>query len=302
MKKLKDIILITGANGHLAKVTANLLSKEYQIRFLTTKKILTKDPSFFYWNIDDHYIDQNALKGCKHIIHLAGYPILKRWTDKNKKQIYNSRILSTNLLFKNCKLMKVIPETFICASAIGIYDQSIKSNVNENSQKGDDWIGKMACEWENSSNKFKSLGSRVIQMRISLIFSKHAGFLKYAMLSMKFGIGLIIGNRDRIINWIHVDDICMFINRCINDNNMAGPYNLSSYNRISQEELIHSIKNHLFPYAIVIQFPIFLTRLFIGKRVQIINTNLSLDTDKLKNSGFKFKFKTFKELMINTKN
>ena len=48
-------------------------------------------------------------------------------------------------------------------------------------------------------------------MRISLIFSEKAGFLRYNILSMKFGLGAIIGDKNKIVNWIHVKDLARFI-------------------------------------------------------------------------------------------
>ena len=171
---MKEIVLITGANGHLAKILSKYLAKDYKVRFLTTKK--TNKKSHFYWNVKKEYLDQNALENCKHIIHLAGFSILKKWTHTNKSIIYDSRVKSTDILLRECKLMNIKPKTFICASAIGIYNQDIKEKIYEDSQKGNDWIAKMAIDWEDAANQFKEIGSRVIQLRISLIFSEFNGF------------------------------------------------------------------------------------------------------------------------------
>ena len=291
----KEVILITGANGHLAKTVSQLLCKDYELRYLTTKRKLTNNFSHYYWNIEEEYIDEKAFISCQHIIHLAGYSILNRWSKKNKQVMYDSRVKSADLILAKCMKLDIKPETFICASAIGIYDQSIKISVNEDCLKGNNWLANMACDWESAANRFKDLGCRVVQMRISLIFSNDSGFLKYNLLSMKFGVGAIIGNSSRKISWIHVDDLARFILKCIKSKDISGAYNLSSENIISQKELFKTIKHLLFPYAIIIRIPISLIKLFLGSRSQIIDTNLSLNTKKLKNTGFKFKFKNFAE-------
>ena len=87
----------------------------------------------------------------------------------------------------------------ICASAIGIYNQTSIESLNETASKGSDWIARMVCDWEDSSNRFKKIGARVVQMRISLILDKNAGFLKYNLLSMRYGLGLILGDKNRKI-------------------------------------------------------------------------------------------------------
>ena len=233
----------------------------------------------------------------KHIIHLAGYSILKRWTKKNKAIIYNSRIKSTNLLFEKCQEIDLKPETFICASAMGIYKEDNKDTIYEYSLKGDDWISKMVCDWEKASNKFKEINSRVIQLRISLIFSKYAGFLKYNLMSMKYGLGLIIGNPKKNINWMHVCDISRFIKRCLANQQYVGPYNLSCDENISQKQMIYLIKRKLYPYCIILNIPDILINLFLGERKKIVNFDIRLSNDKLKKEGFKCKINSLVALL-----
>ena len=292
---MKEIVLITGANGHLAKFVSEYLKKDYEIRFLTTNKKLKKN--HYYWDINSKYLDINSLKNCKHIIHLAGYSILKKWTKKNKSIMYNSRIKSTNLLFEKCQEISLKPKTFICASAMGIYKQNNQEITYENSEKGSDWVSKMACDWEKSSNKFKEINSRVIQLRISLIFSKAAGFLKYNLMSMKYGLGLIIGDPNKNINWIDVNDVSRFIKKCLTNHHYIGPYNLSCDENISQKKMIYLIKKKLYPYCIILKIPNFLIAPILGGRKKIINFDLKLSNEKLKKDGFKCSTNSFATLL-----
>ena len=82
---MQETIIITGYNGELAKETHKLLKNNYNIISLTTNKKYVDNNSIFYWNPEKNTISKNALKNCNHIIHLAGYSILKRWTKKNKE-------------------------------------------------------------------------------------------------------------------------------------------------------------------------------------------------------------------------
>ena len=133
---MKDIILITGANGNLAKSLGEKLSNVYTIRYLTTNNSLSIISGYYYWDLEQDYIDADALIGCNHIIHIAGYSILNRWTKKNKKIIYDSRIKSANIIFDKCESLGIKIKTFISASAIGIYDEYSSLKNNENSLIG----------------------------------------------------------------------------------------------------------------------------------------------------------------------
>ena len=100
---MKERIIITGYSGSLAKITTELLKDDYEIIGLTSNKEKVNNKDIYYWNTSTNEIDEKALENCKHIIHLSGYPILKRWTKKNKRLMHQSRIGAANLLFNKCK-------------------------------------------------------------------------------------------------------------------------------------------------------------------------------------------------------
>ena len=299
---MKERIIITGYSGSLAKITRELLKDDYEIIGLTSNKEKVNNKDIYYWNTSTNKIDVKALENCKHIIHLAGYPILKRWTKKNKILMYESRIGAANLLFNKCKELNISPKTFISASAIGIYGLNARGIKSENDEIGNDWIARMASDWEESAEQFKQIGSRVIQMRISLLMNKETAFLKYNLLSMKLGIGVVIGSKEKKISWIHVDDAANFIKQAITNKNYKGAYNLATTEPISQGMFIKKIKEKLFPYALIIRMPFLLVSLFLGKRSQIINTDISIDVEKLKKEGFIWKFYNFNEVLEKVRN
>ena len=71
---MKETVLISGKNGLLANRFWELQKSKYNIKFLSTDKKKCDNISVFYWNIKNEFIDENALKNCDHIVHLAGYP------------------------------------------------------------------------------------------------------------------------------------------------------------------------------------------------------------------------------------
>ncbi len=299
---MKDRIIITGYSGSLAKIIRELLKDDYEIIGLTSNKEKVNNKNIYFWNTSTDEIDEKALENCKHIIHLSGYPILKRWTKKNKRLMHESRVGAANLLFNKCKELNISPKTFISASAIGIYGLNAKDIKSENDEIGTDWIARMASDWEESAQQFKQIGSRIIKMRISLLMNQETAFLKYNLLSMKLGIGVIIGSKEKKISWVHVDDAANFIKEAITNENYEGAYNLATTEPISQGTFIKKIKEKLFPYALIIRIPFFLIRLLLGKRSQIINTDISINVNKLKKEGFIWKFYNFNEVLEKVQN
>ena len=294
---MKEIVLITGASGNLAKAVKTKLSSIYQVRSLTTNKKLIDNKKIFYWNTNKDYIDCKALENCDHIIHLAGYPIINKWTKKNKKIMFSSRVHSSELLFKKCNENNIKPKTFISASAIGYYGLNANGIKSENDQKGEDWVADLVNAWEDSANNFNKIGCRVINMRISLLISKKVTFLKYNILSIKFGIGLITGWKNRIFSWIHIDDVVKFIQNSIEKNKYLGVYNLATENNITELEFIKILRKKYCSFAFIINVPNLFIKLILGERSKIINTNYTVSVKKLKETDFDWTYEKFDEFL-----
>ncbi|WP_435524337.1 NAD-dependent epimerase/dehydratase family protein [Chryseobacterium indoltheticum] len=83
---MKEIVLITGASGAIARVLSKKLENQYSIRFLTRKKEAENE---FEWDLENQIVDENAFENVNHIIHLAGANISeKRWTEDRKKSSF----------------------------------------------------------------------------------------------------------------------------------------------------------------------------------------------------------------------
>ena len=298
---MKESILITGKNGLLANRFWKLLKSKYKIIFLSTDKKKCDKVSVFYWDISNEFIDENALIDCDHIVHLAGYPIIKRWTKKNKKKMYESRINSTNLIYKYCENLMIKPKTFICASAIGIYGLESEGEKEEKDIVDSDWISRMAIDWEKAADSFKKLNSRVVKMRISLIISKESLFLKSYLLSMKFGIATLLGSKSRHVSWIHIDDAVNFIDLAINNKKYSGAYNLATSKSLTQGKIVQIIKEEKYPFCITFQIPARILSFILGKRSKIFIPNLIAKADKLKKIDFKYKYDSFRKVIRSLK-
>tara|TARA_B100000965_G_scaffold406029_1_gene442526 strand:- start:29 stop:922 length:894 start_codon:yes stop_codon:yes gene_type:complete len=294
---MKEKILITGYNGALAQRLSFFLNKKYIIVFLSSSKKSVNKQDVFYWNINEGYIDQEALAGCSYIIHLSGYNIINRWSRSNKEKMHTSRIDAANLLFEKCKKMNLQIKSFISASAMGYYGLGLEQDVDENFPAGKDWLAKLVVDWESAANKFSELGARVISLRISLMMDLNSGFLKVTLLPMKFGVTSVFMPSNLSYSWIHIDDLANFIVYSIENNNVSGPYNMASPIKQTQHEVIKEIRKCVSPYAIIFPIPIFIMKIILGGRSQLIKGGLYLKIDKLLKSGFKFKHPTISSFL-----
>ena len=296
---MKEKVLITGYNGSLAKRLTPYLQEKYSIVYLSSRKKSINNKDVFYWNLQSKYIDENVFSNCQHIIHLSGYNIINRWSKKNKEKMYASRIHAANLLFEKCKEQNINLKTFISASAMGYYGLGAEKEVDETTPSGNDWLANLVIDWEAAANQFKEIGARIVNLRISLMMDKNSGFLKAAMFPLKFGITSIFLPSNLTYSWIHIDDLSRFILYSLENNKISGPYNMASPIKQTQFEIINEIRSCIFRYALIFPIPIFVMRIVLGNRSQLIKGGLYLKVDKLLNSGFKLNYPTISSFLLN---
>ena len=282
--KTNETVLITGENGALAKkLKFQLNYLGYNVITFTSKKNSINKNSH-YWNIEKKILNLEALKKSDHIIHLAGYSIIKPWTKKNKKLMYDSRVQSSRLLLKECKKNKVSIKTFISASAIGYYDNKSTLEYQEDSLPGKSWLSKLAIDWEDSANKFNEIGARVANMRISLLIDKESGFLSKLLPFMKIGIVPIIGEKNNRFEYIDIEDAVNFVIYTIKNSKVNGPYNLATNNKINLFDFYKKITKSFKNRYLFIKIPNIIMKIMLGERFKIINSNIKVSSKKIINS------------------
>jgi uncharacterized protein (TIGR01777 family) len=294
---MQDKILITGYNGALAQRLRSFLKNDYELIYLTSNKKSVDNHSIYYWDVKNNYVDENALLGCSHIIHLCGFNIMNSWSKKNKEKMHSSRVDTANLLFDKCKSLGVNIKTFIGASAMGYYGLGVESDVDENSPLGEDWLAKLSFDWEAAANQFEKIGSRIVNLRISLMMDLNSGFLKVTLLPMRLGITSVFLPSNLAYSWIHIDDLCGFITYALRNQNIVGPFNMAAPNKQNQLEVIREIKKYIFKNALIFPIPLFLMKIILGGRSQVIKGGLYLKTDKLIDSGYKYKYPTISSFL-----
>ncbi|MBW8522508.1 TIGR01777 family oxidoreductase [Chryseobacterium chendengshani] len=295
---MKEIVIITGAGGTLAKALAKKLENKYAIRFLTRTK---KHENEFEWNIEKGIIDENAFENVSHIIHLAGANISeKKWTEERKKEIISSRVDSAQLILKALQKKNIQLKSFISASAVGIYGAITSEKIfKEDDQKGNDFLSEVVIRWEKAADEFleKGLAERVVKVRTSIVLSEKEGALKKMSVPVKFGIGSPIGSGRQYIPWIHIDDICSVFEFALKNENVSGAYNASAPQHTDNENLTKEIAEVLDKPLFMPNVPGFVMKLIFGELAVVLLEGSRTSSEKLQNAGFQFKFPDLKNAL-----
>jgi len=296
-------VLITGATGLIGnELVSLLLQNGVSIHYLTTsKKKIENELNYkgFYWNPEQGIIDENCLMGVDAIIHLAGATISKRWTKSYKQEIIESRLLSSAVLFKALKNNPNQVKQIVSASGTAIYPNNDKVIYDENSKEIDNsFLGNVVFKWEESADKFKSLGLKVCKLRTGIVLSNKGGALVEMAKPIKMGLGSPFGTGKQIQSWIHIHDIAALYFFAIS-NDLEGVYNAVAPNPVSNEKLTMTIATVLKKPLFMPNIPKFMMKFILGEMHVLLFENRNLSAQKIIDKGFGFKYKTIEKALEN---
>jgi uncharacterized protein len=283
--------LITGASGLIGtRLTELLLQKGHQVAHLGRSKKTGTVPSFI-WDVENKSMDVKALEGIDTIIHLAGAGVAdKRWTTARKKEILNSRINSTRLLFKILKSENHSVKTFVCASAIGYYGFGMGDETfTEESKAGNDFLASVTNQWEEETNPIATLGVRLVKLRIGIVLSEKGGALAEMAKPIRWGVGSPLGKGEQYLSWIHIDDLCELFIKAVSDSKMQGPYN-AVCNWITNVGLTKAIAHILKKPLFLPSVPSFAMKIILGEMADIVLNGSKVSAEKIRQAGFQFKY------------
>ena len=280
-------IFVTGATGLVGEELCSELSqKKHSVTKLTRTEGAVNGESP-HWNLDVQ--KDNKTLFFDTFIHLAGENIAaKRWSEKQKQKIYDSRILGTQNLVKQIIASPNKPQTFICASAIGFYGDRGQELLNEESESGTDFVSKVCKGWELATQPLVDCGIRVVNLRFGVVLSKDGGALKKMLFPFKCGLGGPIGSGQQKFSWISIDDAIKAIIYILETPTISCPVNITSPNPVSNKTYTKILAKQLKRPAFF-TMPAVVCRLLFGEMAdELLLSSQSVMPKKLIKHGFEF--------------
>ena len=270
-------IAISGTTGFMGGKVSSLFSLQGHEVMPLTREHFKKDAAV----LADELHDVDA------IIHLAGAPIMKRWTKRHMHNIYDSRVLTTTKLSDAMHLMAIPPQTFICASAVGIYPET-GSHDERSKAVADNFLGKVCSAWEDAAKRVPA-NSRAIMLRFGIILGDDGGALKQMLLPFKMGLGGRIGSGRQMMPWIHVDDALAAIRFVLENRKIEGPVNVCAPEAVNNLHFTKTLAKTLNRPAFL-PLPAFALKLVFGKGAMVLTKGQKVVPARLQEHDFTFRF------------
>ena len=295
----KASVLISGGSGLIGKyLTQMLVERDYRVALFSRSLTSGHHLNVYNWDIKKGEVEQEAIESADYIIHLTGANIgVNRWFLARKKEIYNSRIDSTKLLYDSLKKLNKGLKGFISASAIGYYGMQSEMECSELCSPGQGFLADVCTKWENQIPQLQSLSGRVLTIRIGVVFGRVGGIFPQLYRQSRMHTGGRLGNGEQWVSWIHIYDLVYGIMYLLNDEKANGIFNLVAPNPVKQKTLA-AMMSELGRTGFQLDAPAFIIRLLLGEfGKELLLGGQKVVAGKLIRQGFVFRFPDLRQAL-----
>jgi hypothetical protein len=237
---------------------------------------------------------KNKLKDQNILINLAGESINKRWTGRNKRAIYESRISTTRLLVDAVNKLKIPLHLIIHISAVGIYDSTYE-HVEDSMHLSDSFLSTVVQDWEAQLKEIVSRNTRIAFLRLGVVLDRDGGILMKIRKPYSWRIGFDF-MMDKSFPVIHKKDLMRIIDFVIEKSEIFGVVNAVVPFRSDIKDFFRGLNRRWKPFVIL---PVYekLLKMLMGESAVLITEGQKVIPEVLIKSGFLFEYDTMEKVL-----
>ncbi|UCD72369.1 MAG: TIGR01777 family oxidoreductase [Syntrophobacterales bacterium] len=285
-------IFITGGTGFVGRhLTSRLIGEGHTVTVLSrSEKASDRLPDGIYIVQGDPTVGgtwQESLKGQDCIINLAGASLFTRWKPDTKRLIRESRISTTRNIVDAIESARTRDVVLFSTSAVGYYGFRGDEALTEESTPGDDFLARVAIEWEKEALRAEEKGTRVVITRFGIVLGEKEGALGQMMSIFRKYLGGPLGSGKQWFSWIHMGDLVGAFLFLMAHREISGPVNLTSPNPVRNEELARALGKAMHRPSLL-PAPGFMLQLILGEFGSVLLEGQRVIPQKLVDNGYVF--------------
>lgn len=240
----------------------------------------------------------SELENADLIINLAGKTVNCRYTEKNKQEIFNSRILAVEAIGAAIRQCNVAPKLWINASSATIYRHAVDRPQDEYTGEFHDDFSVQVCKrWEKSFNDQSTPGTRKVALRMAITLGPGGVLIPYFNL-LKVGLGGKQGSGEQMYSWVHIEDTCRMIDWICQHDNLTGVFNCCSPHPVTNREFMYLLRKatgHHFGLP-AFSWMLKLGAALIGTESELVLKSRWVLPTRILETGFQFKYPFLKDV------
>ncbi len=287
-------VLISGGSGLVGRaISKELIQRKHEVAILSRSRH-SKNPQIksYAWDPKNRSIDLEAFENTEVIINLAGANIAQRWTPQAKNEILRSRLDATRLLAEKLAEEQHQVHTFISASAVGYYPNSLTRLFTEEDAPGNNFLSTVCQKWEQEAMQVEKLGIRTIRMRIGIVLDADEGALAKMAQPIKFALGAPLGSGKQWMPWIHREDLARMFAFVLEQKQIQSDvFNAVGSGSATNAQLNQALAKALGKPTFLPPVPAPILKLLLGEMAETVLASNKVSAEKITNLGFSHRFK-----------
>lgn len=288
-------IVIAGGTGFLGScIIKHFINTDAKIIVLSRQKPGDHDNIHYeHWDCKSQGKWSGVLEGADAVINFNGKSVDCRYTEKNKKLIYSSRLEPTAALGTAIQNCKQPPALWINAASSTIYRHSVDKQMDEvTGEIGTGFSIDVCQQWEKIFNDFTLPSTRKVLLRTAIVLGKNGGAFQPLKMLAKLGVGGRQGSGQQYISWIHEKDFVQIVEFILHHPEISGVCNVTSPHPSTNREVMKSIRNAV-QMPLGIPMPTWLLEfgsLIIRTETELVLKSRNVVPKRLLDAGYKFEF------------
>jgi uncharacterized protein len=285
-------IFITGGLGFVGRrLSEMLLEAGHKVTASgrTQNPKLIDHPSFDYEAADttkEGAWQEKAMEA-DAAVNLAGVSIFGLWTEGRKKEMYDSRILTTRNLVK--ALLEGRGQVLCSTSAVGYYGDQGDKTLTEENPPSEDYLARLSVDWEKEAHAAERGNIRVAITRFGIVLDRDGGAMSKMIPAFRMFLGGPLGDGSQWFSWIHRHDLAQAMTFCLTNDRAAGAINFCAPEPVRNETLAKTLGEVLHRPA-VMPAPAAVISTALGELGDALLSSQRAVPDHLLKLGFEFRF------------
>jgi uncharacterized protein (TIGR01777 family) len=280
-------VCVMGATGLLGRALCAALERA-GVR--VTRYSRSSRPGYAIWDPGRGEIDVKPLASADAVVNLAGEDLAdKRWTDKRKQELRDSRIQSTWLLARTLAGLERPPKVLVNASAVGYYGHRGEEAVYEESPPGQGFLAELCQAWEAAVRPAADRGMRVVMPRFGIVLTPEGGALARLLPIFRAGVGGRLGSGQQFMPWIALQDAVSVVRFLMGAQQVRGPVNTVAPEATTNEHFTDTLA-HVLHRPAFLPVPNFALKTVFGELSQALLEGANVRPRVLEHMGFRFDY------------
>lgn len=296
-------IVIPGGSGQVGQALAHHFNGLGHAVTVLSRQPKSEPWPVIPWNGRDLGDWSQAIDGADVVINLSGRSVNCRYTERNRREIMDSRVLSTRIIGQAIALANNPPALWLNASTATIYRHALDRPMDEISgELGGNEPGtpaswrfsiNVATAWEREFFAARTPHTRKVALRSAMTMSPSRGGIFATLFTLvRAGLGGKAASGKQFVSWVHECDFLRAIDFLTARKDIEGVVNVCSPNPLPNMTFMRDLRQ---AWGTRIGLPaakwmLEVGAIFLRTETELILKSRRVVPGRLLDAGFTFKY------------